>query len=285
MVHAFVIYSTDAAAEGAFVTEAVPEPALLWWQCFTPAWNLPRTEALRALALVGQRVLADAALSLACGASFRASVATAITSSSPAPAPAPAPAPTTASATAPPAHSGVGSSAANPAAAAAAAAAVLNAAPTGVLRATVCTDAAPGPVESRAAEAAAAAAAGGAAALWTRRRTARVLWRAVPSLGAAACLVLEDGDALAPAQHVLAALVTALVSSPSGNGNGSSSGNGNGNSAAATAANRRELFEQRPEEVVALVDHLLPGGQLLVMPRALQNRLRRDAAVLSSSKT
>ena len=283
MVHAFVIYSTDAAAEGAFVTEAVPEPALLWWQCFTPAWNLPRTEALRALALVGQRVLADAALSLACGASFRASVATATTSSSPAPAPAPAP--TTASASAPPAHSGVGSSAANPAAAAAAAAAVLNAAPPGVLRATVCTDAAPGPVESRAAEAAAAAAAGGAAALWTRRRTARVLWRAVPPLGAAACLVLEDGDALAPAQHVLAALVTALVSSLSGNGNGSSSGSGNGNSAAATAANRRELFEQRPEEVAALVDHLLPGGQLLVMPRALQNRLRRDAAVLSSSKT
>lgn len=64
-----------------------------------------------------------------------------------------------------------------------------------------------------------------------------------------------------------------------------SSGGSAGVSAAAVAARRRELFEQRPEETVALVDHLLPGGQLLVMPRAYQAKLRRDAAVLAASKT
>ena len=312
MVHAFVIYGAEGALEGAYTGgAAVPAPAVLWWQGLTPAWNVPRAVAQHALACAGQRVLADAALSLACSSAFRASVAT------PRPASSQAQTQTAASqaGAAAPARSGVGSTAANPAAAAAAGAAVLSAAPEGCLRATVRADAAPGPVESHAAEAAAAAAAAaqGGAALWALPRTARVLWRFVPALTAVACLVLEDTDTLAAAQHALAALVAALCEHPSSSpfsshsssssssspssslrsGNSSTSSNGadgalgssTGVSTAAATARRRELFEQRPEETVALVDHLLPGGQLLVMPRAFQTKLRRDAAVLASSKT
>jgi len=281
MVHAFMIISADQALEGPFSTETVPIPQLFWWQCYTAAWNLPRPIVQRALGLVGQRVLADLALSLACSTSFKAnafilnpsqqSSSASQQVSNPAGSSMPGASTT---------QGGIGSTASNTAAAAAAADAVMKAPPEGCLRATVRgTDVYP--VASRSEEAAEVANSG-ADALWTMRKTARVLWRYVPQLCAAACMILEDTDSLSLAQHSLAVVAKVLCEQQAAPSLLHSVRSGG---AADPASLRKFIFEQRPEETAAIVDRYLPSGTLLIMPQAYQKKLRKDVENLVSSKT
>lgn len=110
----------------------------------------------------------------------------------------------------------------------------------------------------------------------------RVVWRVIPQFAAAACVALQAGEALCVAQHALAVLCRAFLEQTSAG-------------AAALLQSqsqqtkpplllRKELFETRPDEAAALLEHLLPCGMPLVLGPGFAKHLRKEAEALMGSK-
>lgn len=117
-------------------------------------------------------------------------------------------------------------------------------------------------------------------------KAVRIVWRSVPQFAAAAALVLQDGESIALAQHVLATVCRVLCEQATGSsGSVSSSSSKVGGVAAAVAALRKELFETRPDEVAVIMDHFLPSGQLVVINGSYYKHLKKESEALISSKT
>lgn len=306
MVHAFMVLCADEHQSSNIHNIT---PGLLWWHCYTPEWNLPRRYAYRLVTLVAQRVYSDLRLQDACNRSFLQSGRVGPPSGA-------------SGSSAATASSGQGSSSSSSSSNAQGQGNVPRLPPLeGVLRFAVPSQEAlqemvlslgdddsdandgdsvsAGTISNTTAELPAVSKAsvvvqqqsppivlqtpGG-----TAHRAVRVIWRSVPQFVAAAALVLQEGESLALAQHVLATTCKALCEQTSA-GSGSSSGSGGPSSSPSSsrksvAALRKELFETRSDETAVVLDHFLPSGELVVINGSYYKHLKKEAEALISSK-
>lgn len=113
----------------------------------------------------------------------------------------------------------------------------------------------------------------------------RVVWRFIPQFAAVASMVLQDGESLGMAAHVLAVICRVMCEQTSSGGSSSAMSSSTRASGKTPQAVRKELFETRPDEAVILLEHFLPSGQLVILSSSYSKHLRKEAEALMSSKS
>lgn len=260
-------------------------PGMLWWHCYTPEWNLPRRYAYRLVTLAAQRVYSDLRLQEACNTSFLQSGRVGppktanFTPASSGPAPR-LPTPEGVLRFAVPTQEflqemvlSAGDDEDDESGAAATEGASYNRNTTAtelpaISRASTVAQQHSPPLLSEVPDA--------------RPRAVRIIWRSVPQFAAAAALVLQDGESIPLAQHVLATVSRVLCDQAGVGASSASSGSVGSGSAVAL---RKEFFEARSDEAAVIMDHFLPSGHLVVINGSYFKHLKKESETLISSKT